>query len=147
MEQFKIDLFKNEYNKAFPSYSKLSESECDIFRQAISIKYSINETNNSIDFLNDLISKQDLVESFDATEDFNLKKLLDYLELDYSPEIFVNWHQFDDIDRFKLNDLDKYFDDIWFASSDDIDLFDKNLTWIISIRHDGAIYKVVKSNG
>lgn len=38
-----------------------------------------------------------------------------------------------------INELDKYFYDIWFPIADDIDLFDKSLSWILSIRHDGCI--------
>ncbi|WP_234399978.1 hypothetical protein [Campylobacter concisus] len=40
----------------------------------------------------------------------------------------------------RFDDLSKFFSDIWYPSLNDIEIFDINLNWIISVRHYGAIY-------
>ncbi len=35
--------------------------------------------------------------------------------------------------------MSRWFDDIWYPASDDIDLFDSTLDWILSVSHSGLI--------
>ncbi len=39
-----------------------------------------------------------------------------------------------------------FFSDIWYPSLDDIEIFDLNLNWIVSVRHYGGIYYVKLQN-
>jgi hypothetical protein len=32
-----------------------------------------------------------------------------------------------------------YFSDLWYPGADDIDLFDASVSWVVAIRHDGAV--------
>jgi len=79
------------------------------------------------------------LENIDAKDGFNLIDTLNSISILPLPKIYINWYQFDDIDLINTSDLNKYFDDIWFPSADDIDLFDESLNWIVSIRHDGNV--------
>ena len=80
----------------------------------------------------------------DANSDFKLINTLKCLKIKYLDSLYLNWYKFDNIDAIALKDLDKYFYDIWYPGSDDIDIFDSNLTWIVSIRHDGYISFLIK---
>ena len=35
--------------------------------------------------------------------------------------------------------VSKYFSDIWYPSTDDIDVFDSSVSWILSVNHEGEI--------
>lgn len=135
MEDFKVDLFKEEYKINFPNYIHLPESDCLELIRVISKKYKISVES----LVKELNSIQSFLENVNAKDDFKLIDVLNRLSIKPSSQIYINWYRFDDIDVFDIIDLDKYFYDIWFSSSDDIDLFDKSLDWIISIRHDGCI--------
>jgi len=55
------------------------------------------------------------------------------------PELFVNWGRFEEVDAFQTVDVARYFSDFWFPVTDDIDLFDASVNWVVSIRHDGVV--------
>lgn len=61
------------------------------------------------------------------------------LDLEYSDEVMVNWYQFDDVDKMKLDDIEKHFHDLWYPDVDDIDIIHPNFLWIVSIDHSGDI--------
>lgn len=135
MEDFKIELFKQEYKINFPNFVHLTENECLLLITQISKKYDL-EINNLIQSIS---LRQSNLENIDAKDGFNLIDTLNSISILPLPKIYINWYQFDDIDLINTSDLNKYFDDIWFPSADDIDLFDESLNWIVSIRHDGNV--------
>ena len=61
------------------------------------------------------------------------------LGIKHQSHVFLNWYRFDNIDEIEVDGLNTYFADIWYPSTDDIDLFDNTFKWIVSIRHDGQI--------
>ena len=138
MENFKIDLFIGEYGIDFPKYSHLSDNDCLDMINNLSNKFNMDFLSNEIAY--DLTQRQLFLESIDAKNDFKLLETLKYMNVNPTLNIYINWYQFKDMDLIKTVDLDKYFYDIlWFSSADDIDIFDENLNWIISIRHDGVV--------
>jgi hypothetical protein len=72
-------------------------------------------------------------------QDFRLSQVLWQLRISPPEDVFVNWYRFDDVDEIKFADLESHFSDIWYPSSDDIEVFDSSLTWLISVSHDGSI--------
>jgi len=135
MDEFKISLFEREHELSFPKYKTLSNIETQKLVDNLTEKYSINTSNLVLA----LASKQIFYDETNGLEGFELKKILANLGIKSSREIFINFYKFEKIDVLNIDDLDKYFYDIWFPSSDDIDLFDESLDWILSIRHDGCI--------
>ncbi len=133
MEEFKKSLFESEHEIKFPDYSTLTASECQDLQSKIKGKYNFN---TDLEFF----SRQIYFKETDALQDFNLLSLLENLNLNSLPMVYINWDRFTKIDLININDLCKYFYDIWFPIADDIDVFDMTLDWIISIRHHGAIY-------
>ena len=136
MDDFKISMFENENNRRFPLYRSLSGNECRLLIQRITQIYKLDQGN--IESL--LASRQSFYDKTNALDDdFSLLTLLRDLEIKPAEDIYINWFKFDKIDILNGEDLNKYFNDIWFQSSDDIDLFDNSLEWTVSIRHDGCV--------
>jgi len=135
MENFKIELFENEHQQSFPVYRALTKPECQKLLDSVSTKYGINPSN----FAAGLASIQSFYGESNATEEFSLINTFNNLSIKYMSDIFINWYNFERVDVFRADTLDKHFGDIWFPISDDIDLFDKSFGWILSIRHDGCI--------
>lgn len=140
MDEFKISLFEDEYKVSFPCYKSLSDVECQNLLKFISNKYTIPIENIE----KELMLKQHFYETSNALDNFSLIDALAKLQIKPLKNVFVNWDDFKSIDVFNLDDLNKYFFDIWFPSSDDIDIFDESLNWILSIRHDGCINFVIE---
>jgi hypothetical protein len=141
MDEFKISLFENEHKASFPQYRELTKLENQKLADEISKKYNINILN----FKMDLAAKQSFYNESDSLENFKLIDALKKIGITPMKEVFINWYKFERLDVFNAVDLDKYFYDIWFPSSDDIDIFDESLKWVVSIRHDGIISYIIES--
>lgn len=141
MENFKLDLFKKDYGFDFPPFTHLSKSESLTLRKRLCEKYG--NTNIST-LVKDICLGQKYLEEINAKEEFKLIETLKYLKIKFLDNVFINWYKYDDIDIISLNEFDKYFYDIWYPSSDDIEIFDNNLNWIVSIRHDGCLSYILK---
>ena len=68
-------------------------------------------------------------------EHFNIEELANSIGIEPQSVVFVNWNRFDKIDRLSFTDLSKFFCDIWYPASDDIDIFDSALLWVLSVTH------------
>ena len=101
----------------------------------MSDKYNLEKSN----IVKELASKQSFYYKANGEDNFKLINTLNDLNIKSLKRVFINWYKFDKIDELFIDDLDRYFGDIWFPSADDIDLFDDTLNWIFSMRHDGAI--------
>ena len=75
----------------------------------------------------------------DAKNGLDVLAVLDGLGVGYSEHAYLNWGQFEELDRIRLQDLSECFDDIWYPGSDDLDVIDAECKWILSVRHDGAV--------
>jgi hypothetical protein len=51
----------------------------------------------------------------------------------------VSWYRVDQIDEIAFDDLATWFDDIWYPNSDDLDICDDTLSWVVSINHEGDV--------
>lgn len=136
MDDFKVILFENKYKKSFPAYRELLTEECRHLLKSICKTYRISGE----DFAMQLDSMQSVYSELNAAdENFKLRNTFLKLDVVFNSTVFVNWFKFKKIDAFHIDDLDKYFDDIWFPVADDIDLFDASFRWVVSIHHEGYI--------
>src|ERR1035437_61957 len=130
MDEFKIELFESgNVQKKFPWFRSLSVIECNSIAEIIYDKFGLPSDTKAQEFVNFIDNKQLFIDNFNATDNFNLSSLFSYIKIEPLDKILINWFHYDKIDEFLFSDLEKYFDDIWFESSDDIDIFDKNLEW------------------
>jgi hypothetical protein len=74
-----------------------------------------------------------------ASKEFSLVEVLRSLGIRRNRDVFINWKRFECIDRIALEDLSRYFDDIFYPGPDDIELFDETLKWFMLVDHEGAI--------
>jgi hypothetical protein len=142
MEDFKIELFEQEYKINCPNFVHLSENECLFLITQISERYDLEKNN----LIQSISLRQVNLENVDAKDGFNLIDTLNSISIHPLPKIYINWYQFDDIDIVNTLDLNKYFDYFWFPSTDDIDLFDESLNWIVSVRHDAIVSFIINAN-
>lgn len=141
MEKRNIEGFINAYpNKEFPKYRSLGGEEMEGVRLKLKNLLILSEKVDKLQLVQILASKSKLCEGYDADEkSFSFRSLLGDLNIATSSKIFINFYRFDEIDELNLDDVDKYFRYLWYPCSDDIDLFDITLSWVISVSHDGEI--------
>ena len=136
MDQIKLENFRKEYGFEMPIVRSLPYDECLKIRENLLHKFSLDDIDEF--FKIDKISRLD---GFNADEEnFDFKTAFGKLGIAISNEICINFNKFESIDILRFDDLFKFFSDIWYPSLDDIEIFDINLNWIISVRHYGDIY-------
>jgi hypothetical protein len=140
VDSFKIQNFSRQNPTAeFPRFTSLASSECAQLRYAIATRLGLEAQSEPLVVLNALCSTASPLTGVDAEDGFDLRTLMSELGLNAHEEVLVNWYKFDNIDRIALSDLSRHFDDIWYPSSDDIEIFDRSLDWFVLVRHDGAV--------
>ena len=136
MDQIKLENFRKEYGFDMPIFKSLPAGECLKIRENLLHKFSLNDIDEFFK-----IDKFRKLDGFNADEEnFNFKAAFSELGIATPNEICINFNKFESIDILRFDDLSKFFSDIWYPSLDDIEIFDINLSFIISVRHYGAIY-------
>jgi len=140
VDSLKVQNFNRQNPSAeFPRFTSLAASECAQLLHAIAKRLGLDAQSEPLVVLNTLCASARSLTSVDAEDGFNLRTLISGLGLKARAEVLVNWQRFDNIDRIALSDLSRHFDDIWYPSSDDIEIFDESLDWFVLIRHDGRV--------
>lgn len=140
VDSLKVENFNRENPSAeFPRFTPLAASECTHLRGAIAKRLGLDAQSEPLVVLNTLCATARSITSVDAEDGFDLRTLISELRLKTRAEVLVNWYRFDNIDRIALSDLSSHFNDIWYPSSDDIEIFDESLDWFVLIRHDGRV--------
>ena len=136
MDQIKLENFRKEHGFEIPIVRSLSNDECIKIRENLLHKFSLDDIDEFFK-----IDKFSRLDGFNADEEnFDLKAVFGKLNIATPNEICINFNKFENIDILHFDDLSKFFSDIWYPSLDDIEIFDINLSFIISVRHYGAIY-------
>ncbi|WP_258031560.1 heat-shock protein [Campylobacter concisus] len=119
-----------------PIIRSLSSDECLKIREKLLHKFGLK---NIDEFFK--IDKFNKLDGFNADEaNFDLKTAFSELSIATPNEICINLNKFENIDILHFDDLSKFFSDVWYPSLDDIEIFDINLSFIVLVRHYGAIY-------
>ena len=136
MDQIKLENFRKEHGFDMPIIRSLPAGECLKIRENLLHKFSLQ---NIDEFFK--IDKFNKFDGFSADEEnFDLKAVFRKLNIATPNKICINFNKFESIDILHFDDLSKFFSDIWYPSLDDIEIFDINLSFIVSVRHYGAIY-------
>ena len=136
MDQIKLENFRKEYGIKMPIIRSLPAGECLKIRENLLHKFSLDDIDEFFK-----IDKFNKLDGFNAVEEnFDIKTAFSELGIATPNEICINFNKFESIDIFRFDDLDKFFSDIWYPSLDDIEIFDIHLSFILSVRHYGAIY-------
>lgn len=141
MEQFKITTFEKENpGKNFPKYREASSLELQEIQRQLRKILCIGNESSVLDITEGVRCNTDWLEIENAeTDGFSIKATLKGVGVTPAGDLFINWHRYDKADVMSLELLNEYFDYLWYPGSDDIEVFDQSLSWILTIRHDGVV--------
>jgi len=142
IEDFKLERFKNDFPDAeFPTVQTLASEKCVDFKRNLAGKLGLASNVAPIQLLETLYNSFRVGQAGIVATDpgFNLDALLRESGVKTPQQVYINWNQFDHVDEIKLTDLVKYFQYLWYPSSDDVEIFDDTLRWVALVRHDGEV--------
>ena len=145
--EFKIDRFRETHPGTVPpQLSRLDPGDVTSTRDTVARVLGLPADTSPLQLVKYLDDYETIVPDVDATNPaFSLDELLRDENIVPKEFVLINWYRFDTLDRIRLDDLVRYFHEIWYPSSDDIDILDESVDWVVSVRHDGTI-KVIRLN-
>jgi hypothetical protein len=148
MDAFKIENFrKDDPSKKFPWFETLTLEQCQKIRTELFAEMKIPKELKGPELARAIDQIQTPVAGFlNEKGVLTLEGVLKDLGIDCENLVHINWKHFDDIDRFEKDELFLYFFNIWYPSSDDIDIFDSTGKWLLSVDHGGGM-KIIKKPG
>jgi hypothetical protein len=141
VDDFKLAHFRKSHPGATPpEVNALSDSEALAVRRLLASRLGIAPEISREGLVAYLDARETTIIGVDATRnDFALTSVMRSEKIVPSEEVMLNWYRFDAIDRVRWADLSTFFDDIWYPSSDDIDVFDSSYDWVVSVCHSGSV--------
>ena len=149
MENFKIQNFeKANPGKRFPVYTVQDEHACADLVNVLSKKLGIEPSSDGVKMVQEIQKQAILLKNVNAeSEDFDLSGVLKRENIKALERVFINWYRFDAIDAMAFQDLSKCFGDVWYPSSDDIEIFDASTNWMLCVAHNGIVKLWMNSQG
>ncbi len=141
MEKFKLyNFIKDNDGIVFPQIDSLNPHECIELRLKLCSRLNLKTDGRGCELALTIDRLQTCLKEVRADDpNFDLEKVLRSVGVTSGNDVFVNWKNFEIIDKINIRDLSKYFSDIWYPSTDDIDVFDSSVSWILSVNHEGEI--------
>jgi hypothetical protein len=147
MNEIKVRNFERENNCPFPQFRSLAVNERDGLRRALAQKIGLPLEIDKGQLLEHLHKHMTIIPSANAdTESFDAAALMTQLGFPLKGTVYINWDQFDEIDVLSSSVFADHFSDLWYPSSDDIEIISEDLNAIMAVRHDGAV-SLWKSKG
>lgn len=141
MNAIKIDNFRRSYpGVQFPEFESLAPDRCTDIRQSVARRLGLPTDAPPLEVITKL-HEQAGGELGNAPDSggLDVRITLQKAGVEAGDRVYLNWYRFDDIDEVGVDDLSRCFDDIWYPGSDDVELFDATLSWIVSISHTGRM--------
>ena len=120
-------------------YESLTPMEGEDLRTRLLRKLGIEHEIERATLLKLIDEIAEPLEGSAEAEGFDLGSVLAALQIRPRVDVYINWYRFDSIDRMAFADLRRFFDDIWYPASDDVEVFDESLSWILLISHEGGL--------
>jgi hypothetical protein len=102
-------------------------------------KLDVEPEADPLTLLNAAEARSEPVNGAAGEEGFNLSETLIRAGVRAAGTVYINWDRFDAIDAIALQDLSAFFEFIWYPAVDDIEVFDRTCSWMLLIRHYGAV--------
>lgn len=132
MDNSKLELWEGELpdiiNLDSNSVVALKEKLCNNFLK----KTQCNNFYENISGFEKIVAHTDNVDLFKTFQNCDNSLTID----DF---IYLDWGNFKDIVKVRVNDFVDNIDNFWYPSSDDLSIFDQRCNWILNIHHYGAI--------
>ncbi len=141
MDAIKVDNFRRSYpDGKFPEFASLGSDQCATIRESIARRLRLPPDTTPLEIVLKIREQGDVrLGDVPTLSGFDVRGRLLGAGVQLGNQVYLNWYRFDDIDRIGVDDLATHFDDIWYPGSDDIDLFDRTLCWVLSIAHTGKV--------
>lgn len=141
MDEWRVELFERECGRgSFPTYRGLMEDEAAGVRVRVREALGVEGLPTDVELWRAVEQESEVVEGVNAEDDgFDLRKVLENLGLETRGEVLVNWGGWSEFDVMRMEEVVKYFSDLWFPSSDDLSVFDVDLSWVLSVSHHGVV--------
>jgi hypothetical protein len=139
VEPFKIQIFEREHGPGtFIWFRNVSKPEALELLHRLKKRLQLPAQADALNVLKIMRDRSTRLEGLNADDKgFDLRLVLGRLRA--TDRVFLNWHHFDDLNEVRVEDLRNYFEYLWYPSSDDLEILDPELGWILSIDHSGNI--------
>jgi hypothetical protein len=139
MEDFKKDLFLKEYKNHINCQPVTIIDKKKLISYLESYGEHRFKNNSFFKALIENLPNKMVLDSVDSTSEF--ANVLRTLDIQGEQNVIVIWDYPNDMDKFNINYLLKYWEDIWFSVSDEmIGLFFPAINKMIVITHYNNIY-------
>ena len=141
MDAFKVEFFhRDRPGQLFPWFETLTAQQAEHIRRVLATRLAADATSVPSNLFVGLLAKATSVNNINVdAPSFSLISYLNTLNLSPTEFGYITWDVFNDIDRFKFQDLSTYFEDICTGYlSDDVCVFDDTLEWFLFIMHYGV---------
>jgi hypothetical protein len=141
MEQVKIENFRREHpGTAFPWFRPLSPDEASNIKTRIRGLLTPDSGTDDLTLTRLVAAISVPLPGVSAEEPgFCLERQLQLRGVRPAPLVFINWYRYDEIDEMRLDELSKHLLYIWYPKTDDIEVFDNSLQWMLTIAHTGEV--------
>lgn len=146
----RINFLRDHPDGQFPQYDSLPQASARALRDRIGARIGLQPIDDALVFAHTLAARQRRVPGVGANAEdlsFDLLEILSRLSIAPADAVYVNWDDFDHVDRLKMRDLARYFSYLWYPGPDAIDIFDESCAWVVSIDPDGEVTYVFNELG
>jgi len=139
MQDFKKEIFNSSHGTDIQC-QKPTEKDKSLIKDYLELRLGKNvELNDFFNLIREQLPRSITFESLESTAE--IEQALCQLELMSQKYVIVIWKYMEDMDKFDLKYLIKYWEDIWFSSSDEtVCLFFPESIKMILITHYNVIY-------
>lgn len=133
MQQFKIKNFERDHpGERYPEFVAIERSEVPAF-------------TGGLGFLLQSVHDTTPLSGVDANSDaFDLSHAFESVRVTPQDDVLVSFDAIRSVYSIRRGDLRDFFSDIWYPISDDMFVFDRSLSWLIFVHHDGYVYAASK---
>ncbi len=112
MEMFKIEHFKTAYpNIEFPEFYSLDDADLPRLQNRLFDKLNIKD-RDLLKLTKTLNSLASIISAVNAeNEGFYLSSVFSHENIRPNEWVYLNWYRYDQVDKIRFSDLEKYFDD------------------------------------
>jgi hypothetical protein len=139
MEAFKIKHFSKENpGLRFPLFRSVDRTETELLRNELTRRIGLPDSVSGVELVEEIARRGKELATLDSLQE-PLCDLVKRAGVLPARLVYLNWGRYDSLDEMDFADLQAHIRDIWYPGSDDLDVFDKTMDWILSIAHHGAI--------
>lgn len=141
MDNFKIQNFlKAHPGLSPPDIRRVDQHFAHLLRNRIALQAGLTPDSTDLELTRRITQNATQIGSVDArAAGFEFQRLLLDLGIRPAERVYVNWYRFDEVDSLPLVDLSRFFTDVWYRDSDDIEIFDDSCAWIVAVSHSGDV--------